>query len=753
MKFSKCLLSRSLRPFLLVSTLCLSGVAHAQQVLSLSPGRPPEAKLVTSAFTTPNGGNLRIENLKINDANPSVVNLDLRRTEVVSGSTEFIVIDDKGPRSYPLALSAHFVGTIQDQPNSYAFVAISPDGEIRTIIHKNEETIVNELLPITSKSKGDATSRAVDFYKDFPEREFTCGVDEAFFKEDIIKKTTENPKIQTTSSPIPPTQANLTMRRADIIIDTDYEFFQKFGTQAGALTYITNLFTYISSKYQNEISTRFNLKGIIIRDTPSDPWTQYNTEYMLYELRDYWNADTTPRHHVHLISGKNAGGGIAYVNTLAPERVNIAYGVSANIKGDFNPSNPQVIWDSVVVAHEIGHAFGSSHTHTYDNPNVAPNPNIGGAIDCCYSDNATGQCGLALGGKGMLGTSLPGINSITGGGTNQRNGTIMSYCHQLSGGMGNIAWSFGANHPYGVNASRVPTVMTTQSQTYLPVDSSNTYDLLISKTAGGTVTSNPAGINCGLDCGESYAIGTVVTLTAIADAGYQFSGWAGACTGTGGCTVTMDGSKTVSATFTQTPLGTLSVAKIGTGNGTVARIGGQLNCGSTCIETLQPGTTVNLVATADTGSTFAGWSGGACTGTGTCAFTLNGNTTVNAMFNSASGGTTETPLTFTNIQGIAGSTAYYSITIPSNAKNLTIKIGGGSGDVDLYVKYGQSPTTISYDCRPYLVGNNESCSFPTPSAGTYYIMLKGFEPFSGVTLSASYQKSMNFTPILMQLLN
>ena len=96
------------------------------------------------------------------------------------------------------------------------------------------------------------------------------------------------------------------------------------------------------------------------------------------------------------MSGKNVGGGIAYVGSLSSPT--IAYGVSAGLSGTFNASNPQDIWDSIVVAHEIGHAFGSSHTHTYDNPFIAPSPNTGGAIDCCYSDNGTGQCGVALAG-------------------------------------------------------------------------------------------------------------------------------------------------------------------------------------------------------------------------------------------------------------------------------------------------------------------------------------------------------------------
>ena len=51
-------------------------------------------------------------------------------------------------------------------------------------------------------------------------------------------------------------------------------------------------------------------------------------------------------------------------------------------------------------------------------------------------------------------------------------------------------------------------------------------------TGAGVVSSSPAGISCGADCTESYASGTVVTLTASAEAGSEFAGWSGACTGT-----------------------------------------------------------------------------------------------------------------------------------------------------------------------------------------------------------------------------
>ena len=735
---------------LILVLLATAKTGLAEQTLQLIPGKPHSEQMATAALNTRVGETLRIERLQIDDAHPKVVNLALRRSEVTSADTQYIVVDQKGSRTFPLATSAHFIGAIEGLPESYAFVSVSSDGEIHTIIHQGDETILNELIPERLKADGRAISRTVDQQKDFTDREFSCGVTPTFLQKDPAQRNVRLESLlkqgKINANSIVSEKAG-SLRRADIIIDSDYEFFQKFGTEAATFTYITNLLAYISSRYQTEVATRFNLKQILIRTTPTDPWTQASADLMLNELQAYWNAGanaSVPRHHVHLLSGKPVGAGIAYVGSLS--NPSIAYGVSAGLSGSFNPSSPQVIWDSVVVAHEIGHAFGSSHTHDYDNPFIAPSPNTGGAIDCCYSGNATGQCGLSLGGAGLTGY-LPGLSSITGGGAGQRNGTIMSYCHLVLGGMANLSWTFGTNHPYGVNPGRVPAVMSSQAQAKLPLDASGTSVLMVTKAGNGTVTSSPAGINCGLDCNEAFPDGTAVTLTPTPAAGNVFSGWSGDCTGSGACTVTVNTLKSVTATFTTVPVGLLSIAKIGTGTGTVTRAGGAINCGATCIESLAPGSAVTLSANPAPGSTFAGWSGGACSGSGTCAFTINANTTVNAQFNLNTGGPTFTPLVQSNLSGAAGSTQYFTITVPAGATNLVIQISGGTGDADLYVDFGNVPTLSTYICRPYLVGNNESClPMPNPAAGTYHIMIAGYESFSGVTLAASYQKANTGNP-------
>ena len=80
----------------------------------------------------------------------------------------------------------------------------------------------------------------------------------------------------------------------------------------------------------------------------------------------------------------------------------------------------------------------------------------------------------------------------------------------------------------------------------------------------------------------------------------------------------------------------------------------------------------------------------------------------------------------------------FTVEVPAGRSQLVVTSSGGSGDADLYVKFGSAPTASSYDCRPYKSGNAETCTLNAPKAGTWHVQLSGFSAFSGVTLKASY---------------
>lgn len=198
-----------------------------------------------------------------------------------------------------------------------------------------------------------------------------------------------------------------------------------------------------------------------------------------------------------------------------------------------------------------------------------------------------------------------------------------------AGGVGSVfaGWTGG-----GCSGTGTCTVTVNADTTVTATFNPQTFSLSVVKMGlgSGTVTSSPAGINCGSDCSESYGSGQMVTLTAVANPGSVFTGWSGGgCSGTGQCAVTLNANTTVTATFTP-PTSTLTVTKAGSGDGTVTGTG--INCGGDCTEPYTTGTAVTLTATAAAGSTFTGWSGGGCSGTGQCTVTLTADTSVRAPF-------------------------------------------------------------------------------------------------------------------------
>jgi vibriolysin len=102
-----------------------------------------------------------------------------------------------------------------------------------------------------------------------------------------------------------------------------------------------------------------------------------------------------------------------------------------------------------------------------------------------------------------------------------------------------------------------------------------------------------------------------------------------------------------------------------------------------------------------------------------------------------------TPLvikTYRDLAGATGDVIRKQVSVPAGATRLTFTMSGGTGNADLYVRFGSPPRVNIWDYRPYLPDNNESVVIVPPNVGTYYLMVRGFTDFSGVTLRVTVEE-------------
>jgi hypothetical protein len=237
-------------------------------------------------------------------------------------------------------------------------------------------------------------------------------------------------------------------------------------------------------------------------------------------------------------------------------------------------------------------------------------------------------------GTGRITSSPTGISCDAGCSSTSwdfAHGTVVTLTAEADLGSTFTAWG----GPAGLGCSGLTCEVTmTEAKQVTGTFTRNSYGLNVGKpgTGSGTVSSTPAGIDCGPDCSETYTHGTNVTLTAAPATGSTFGGWSGACSGAAAtCAVAMDAVKNVTATFILNTYA-LTVQRAGTGNGTISSTPVGINCGSDCDEVYGHGTAVALAATPAPGSSFAGWSGSGCSGTAACAVSMTEARTVLATF-------------------------------------------------------------------------------------------------------------------------
>jgi ABC-type phosphate transport system substrate-binding protein/archaellin len=237
-------------------------------------------------------------------------------------------------------------------------------------------------------------------------------------------------------------------------------------------------------------------------------------------------------------------------------------------------------------------------------------------------------------GSGTVSSAPAGINCGSECEAAFNTGTVVKLTGAPAAGSKAVVW----NHCDSVNGSNECVVtMSAAKEVEATFDLIPQFQLKVVKngTGSGTVTSAPAGINCGGECQANFAEGTVVTLTGTPDAGSKAVVWQscpGTINGSNQCEVTMSAAKEAKATFTLEQF-QLKVAKKGTGSGTVTSAPAGINCGTECEATFNTGTVVKLTGAPAAGSKTVVWNGcDSVNGSNECVVTMSAAKEVEATF-------------------------------------------------------------------------------------------------------------------------
>lgn len=205
--------------------------------------------------------------------------------------------------------------------------------------------------------------------------------------------------------------------QARVAIESDFQYFQLFGSTSATLAYVIPLFTYVSALFEDQVRTVLSYPYVGLYTTPADPWTTGdlggNCVDMIFEFQAAWAGNLPSGADLgYFVSGAPLGCGAGFIGGLCDEPRNFA--VAGNQTGQTPfPIAPHALnIDFYAAAHEIGHTFDAIHTHDYCPP-----------IDQCPPPGLFGSC------QTQQVCTYPG--------------TLMSYCYTC-GGFANVDTTF---HP------------------------------------------------------------------------------------------------------------------------------------------------------------------------------------------------------------------------------------------------------------------------------------------------------------------
>jgi hypothetical protein len=375
----------------------------------------------------------------------------LTRHEIYAPGARVLRVDAAGNHELPRSRLVFFWGTVADEPTSGIYVAVDPVNLTLEGLAKTAAAGEQQLRPLVAGKPGlhlvatpdaflagqgvrtkptwscgqeqlgsgemDGLAAAVAGAAAAPGSAAAAGAEHGSQVSDIHAAPATPPfGLQPPAAELSgPITASVGYNQATVAIDTDHQFMSlKFSDDTtNATNYIASLFAQINVMYERDLAVQLLVGTTILRvGAASDPYTVGSSGYaspsQLNEVSGYWagNYGGVSRTVTALLSGKgaaNSASGIAWVGGLCNQ--SHGYSFSQVILIDY------LSIDALIVGHEIGHNFGSVHTHCYSPP-----------IDNCY--NLEGGCY-----SGPESCPAPStINGVAGVA-----GTIMGYCHLLGG--------------------------------------------------------------------------------------------------------------------------------------------------------------------------------------------------------------------------------------------------------------------------------------------------------------------------------
>lgn len=328
------------------------------------------------------------------------VRLDLHRTEAFNDQTVFMVGTSNGDEPIPPPDVVLLAGSVQGVPGSAAFLGLSPTG-INGYVIMGDSTYVLSSGPPQSGLAG-RTECVISNLRSFDETgkaSWSCRFDEM-------------PRNHLEAMPASGTETiaeTPELRVCNVAIDCDYQYFRMMGgNESVALTYAAVLLAAVSSIYERDLNVALRLSYVRVWTT-EDPYQTCGWDGLASFQSKF--RPTGPEPHLAFKFSGCGGAGAAMGTISCSSRGAGSMPVAAGRITGFFPypiTRSGDNWDLYVVAHEIGHMFGSPHTHCYDPP-----------LDRC--NNSEGRCY----------DSAIVCNR----------GSIMSYCNQC-GGLSNIDFEF-----------------------------------------------------------------------------------------------------------------------------------------------------------------------------------------------------------------------------------------------------------------------------------------------------------------------